>query len=280
MRGKTVSVGFYGVSFPGQIADLQFQPSHAPVVDSAGNTRAVDAAGNPLASQADVQSIQNNTSCVRSVPTMIERPDSATATYRIELLLYDDRGQMATPDAAPTISLVNQAGADLSARLDNVAMTLVSVGRYRAVYSASNTDAIEQLVWTFSVVVGGATRLYTNTTQVVDTTAVDFTSDDRSKLTAVYGKLPAAVPLQDGDGAFKVVDKQSGADLATAAALGRAGQRPYGGGRRGGLGRGHRHADGGGTSGLGRRPPGPRRLPCGSRRNPLLVGHRNSGRHQ
>jgi hypothetical protein len=151
---------------------------------------------------------------------MIERPDAGSATYRIELLLYDDKGAMAAPDAAPTIALVNQAGTDLGARLDNAAMTLVSAGRYRAMYTASAADAIEQLVWTFSVVAGGATRLYTNTTQVVDTTAVDFTTDDRSKLADIHNKLPAAVPLQDGDGAFKVVDKQNGAALATAAALG------------------------------------------------------------
>jgi len=99
-------------------------------------------------------------------------------------------------------------------------MTFVSTGRYRSVYTASASDAIEQLVWTFSVVQSGVTRLYTNTTQVVDTTAVDFTTDDRSKLTDIHNKLPAATPLQDGDGAFKVVDKQNGADLATAAALG------------------------------------------------------------
>ena len=64
------------------------------------------------------------------------------------------------------------------------------------------------------------TRLYTNTIQVVDTTAVDFTERRPIKLMAISRQTPAAVPLQDRDGAFKVVDKQSGADLATAAALG------------------------------------------------------------
>jgi hypothetical protein len=220
IRGNTAYAPLAGVHFPSYIADFDFQPSYPPNVDENGNTYAVDAAGNPLATQADVQSIQNNTLCVRSVPTIIERPDTGTASYRIELLLYNDAGQMATPDAAPTIALVNQNGDDRSARLSSVTMSLVSGGRYRAFYTASTADAIEQLVWTFSVVVGGATRLYTNTSQVVDTTAVDFTADDREKLLAIYGRIPTAVPLQDRDGAFKVVDKQSGADLATAAALG------------------------------------------------------------
>jgi hypothetical protein len=220
IRGYTVFSPTLGVTFPGSIASALVQPDNKPAVDSSGNIRAVDSSGNVLSSKADVQSIQNNTSCVRSVPAMIERPDSGTVTYRIELLLYDDAGQMAAPDAAPSIALVNQTGTDLSARLDSAAMTFVSTGRYRSVYTASASDAIEQLVWTFSVVQSGVTRLYTNTTQVVDTTAVDFTTDDRSKLTDIHNKLPAATPLQDGDGAFKVVDKQNGADLATAAALG------------------------------------------------------------
>ena len=220
IKTYNVYAPLFGVHFPNEVADNAYMPEYTPIVDPNGNVHAVDSAGNPLASQADVQSIQNNTLCVRSVPTMIERPDTGSATYRIELLLYNDTGRMAAPDAAPTIALVNQNGGDRTARLDNVAMSLVSTGRYRAVYTASTTDAIEQLVWTFSVVSGGATRLYTNTTQVVDTTAVDFTADDRAKLMAISTKMPAAIPLQDADGAFKVVDKQSGADLATAMALG------------------------------------------------------------
>jgi hypothetical protein len=47
-------------------------------------------------------------------------------------------------------------------------MALVSTGRYRAIYTASDTDDLEQLVWTFSVVEGGATRVYGNTTVIVD----------------------------------------------------------------------------------------------------------------
>lgn len=162
----------------------------------AGYLDKLNISGN-VAGSSEVTSIQNNTSCVRSVPTIIERPDSGTVTYRIELLLYDEVGNMEAPDADPTISLVNQSGTDLSARLDSTTMSNVSTGRYRAIYTASDTDTLEQLVWTFSVVEGGATRLYGNTTLIVDTTAVDFTSSDRTKLnqlatdytTARAGKL-------------------------------------------------------------------------------------------
>ena len=168
------------------------QPTVAPIVDASGNTRAVDSSGNAIASKTDVQAIQNNTLCVRSVPTMMERPAAGTATYRIELLVYDDTGNMDTPDAAPTIALVNQVGTDLSARLDSATMALVSSGRYRAVYTCSTGDPTEQLVWTFSVVVGGVSRLYTNSTQVVDTIAVDFTSSDRTTLAGIVTTLGTA----------------------------------------------------------------------------------------
>lgn len=138
--------------------------------------------GGNVASSAEVTSVQNNTRVVRVVPEVIERPDSGTTTYRIELLLYDDVGNMEAPDSAPTVALVNQAGTDKSSRLDSTTMTLVSTGRYRSIYTADVGDTLEQLVWTFSVAEGGATRLYGNTSVIVDTTAVDFTAADRTKL--------------------------------------------------------------------------------------------------
>lgn len=148
--------------------------------------------GGLVASSAEVVAVQNNTRVVRVVPDVVERPDSGTTTFRIEVLLYDSVGNMEVPDTAPTISLVNQAGTDLSARLDSPTMALVSTGRYRAVYTASLADALEQLVWTFSIVEGGATRLYGNTSIIVDTTAVDFTSSDRTLLTTLANDLSTA----------------------------------------------------------------------------------------
>ena len=160
--------------------------------------------GGNVASSAEVVAIQNNTRVVRVVPEVIERPDSGTTTYRVELLLYDDVGDMEVPDSAPTIALVNQAGTDRSSRLDSTTMTLVSTGRYRAIYTADVGDALEQLVWSFSVVEGGATRIYGNSSLLVDITAVDFTSADRTKLDGLFAKLPSKAFLagttnSDGD---------------------------------------------------------------------------------
>lgn len=148
--------------------------------------------GGNVASSTEVVSIQNNTRVVRVVPDIIERPDSGTTTYRIELMLYDSLGNMEAPDSAPTIALVNQGGTDRSSRLDSTTMSLVSTGRYRAIYTADAADTLEQLVWAFSVVEGGATRIYGNSSLIVDTTAVDFTSADRTKLETLATDLTTA----------------------------------------------------------------------------------------
>lgn len=149
--------------------------------------------GGLVASSAEATAIQNNTRVVRVVPETIERPDAGTVTYRIELLLYDTVGNMEAPDSAPTIALVNQAGTDRSSRLDSTTMALVSTGRYRAIYTADVADTLEQLVWAFSVVEGGATRIYGNSSLIVDTSAVDFTSADRTKLNSIDARLPASL---------------------------------------------------------------------------------------
>lgn len=138
-----------------------------------------------VASSAEVTSIQNNTKVVRVVPDDIELPSAGTRTYRIELLLYDEVGNMEAPDSAPTITLVNQAGTDRSSRLDSTTMALVSTGRYRAIYTSTAGDTKEQLVWAFSVVEGGATRIYGNTSWITDAIATDFTAADRTLLTTL-----------------------------------------------------------------------------------------------
>lgn len=160
--------------------------------------------GGNVASSAEATAIQNNTRVVRIVPSLIERPDSSNQDYVIELFLYDEVGNMEAPDSAPTLSVVDEAGNSRSGNLDSTTMSSVSTGRYRSIYNVESTDDLEQLIFVFSVVEGGATRLYGNTTMVVDTTAVDFTSSDRSKLDAVYNKLPSKTYLtgsanSDGD---------------------------------------------------------------------------------
>lgn len=153
--------------------------------------------GGPVASSAEATAIQNNTRVVRVVPAAFERPDSGSTAFVIELALYDEVGNMEAPDSAPTLAVVNQSLTSRNANLDSTTMTLVSTGRYRGTYTIDTNHAIEQLIFAFSVIEGGNTRVYMNTGQVVDTTAVDFTSNDRTKLDQILADAAAAVKAID-----------------------------------------------------------------------------------
>lgn len=156
----------------------------------AGYIDKLNISGN-VAASGEVTAIQNNTRVVRVVPDALQRPAAGSTVFTIELLAYDTAGNMEAPDAAPTLDVVNQAGTSRNANLDSTTMTLVSTGRYRATYTVASDAVAEQLIFAFAVVEGGATRAYVNTAQVVDTLASDFTSTDRSKLDALFGKLPS-----------------------------------------------------------------------------------------
>lgn len=137
-----------------------------------------------VAGSAEVTAIQNNTRAVIVVPAVIERPDSGTETYKVHLYLYDETGNMEAPDSAPTVTLVNSAGTSRASRLASTTGTLVNTGHYSWTYTNTSTDTLEQLLWEFTVVKGGTTRLFGRDSLLVDTTAVDFTSADRTTLQA------------------------------------------------------------------------------------------------
>lgn len=187
--------------------------------------------GGPVASSAEVTAVQNNTRCVRVVPAAIERPDAGSITIPIEFLLYDSAGNMEAPDAAPTLGVFASDGTDLSARLDSTTMALVSTGRYRAVLTVDVGDDLDCVRFVFSVIEGGAARVFVNTAWIVDTTAVDFTSADRSDLQAAKAaalgaredtenlqtRIPAALTaagLMQSDAVRVGATVQTGGDLA------------------------------------------------------------------
>lgn len=163
--------------------------------------------GGLVAASSEVTAIQNNTRAARVILGDIERPDSGSIAYRVELLLYDEVGNMEAPDSVPVIGVVNQAGTSRAANLDSTTMSLVSTGRYRSTYTVDSAHTLEQLVFSFTVVEGGATRVYSNTSLVVDTTAVDFTGSDRTNLNTILANLgtPATASLSGDVAAVKTV---------------------------------------------------------------------------
>jgi hypothetical protein len=137
-----------------------------------------------VASSAEATAIQNNTRVRVIVPPMIERPDTGSTAYKLHLYIYDDAGNMEAPDSAPTLAVANEAGTDRSANLGTV--TAAGTGHYTVTYTVASGHAIEELLFEWSIVEGGVTRLHGAATQIVDTTAVDFTSADRAKLDTLH----------------------------------------------------------------------------------------------
>lgn len=138
-----------------------------------------------------VQNVQNNTFIAAAIPQMIELPDSAAA-YPISICFADETGTAKNLDSGnPIITLVNGAGTNLIGRIGS--WTNPVTGKYVTTYTASPTDAIEGLFWDISGTINGKLRRMPGVTQIVDTTAIDFTSTDRSTLNAIAG-LIAAIP--------------------------------------------------------------------------------------
>lgn len=149
---------------------------------SALATDAVTELQSGLATAAQISSLQVNTRANIQVPIEIEIPDASTQVWKIRLFLFDADGNMEAPDSTPTIALTNAAGTDRSSRLSSA--TVLSTGAYSWDYTATAGDAEEQLVWIFTVVEGGLTRIYPATSYVVEETAYRFSSTDRSTLNA------------------------------------------------------------------------------------------------
>ncbi len=185
------------------VAPLALSSQLVQVLDAAGITTLLNRltssragyldnlSAGPVATSAEVTSIQNNTTTSLIAPANIVRPSSGTLTCYIRVYLTDEVGNMEAPDSAPTLDVRDAAGTDLTARLGSTTGTLEGVGRYRWVYTSTSTDEAEQILFEVTVVEGGLTRMKGVTSWVTDNASTDFTSTDRTKLEAVYNKLPA-----------------------------------------------------------------------------------------
>jgi hypothetical protein len=131
-----------------------------------------------------VQNVQNNTFIATSIPGMLERPDAGSATVNISIVFSDETGTAKNLDSgSPTIALVNDAGTDLSSRLGSI--TNPATGKYVVPYTNASGDALEGLHWDITGTVNTKARRMVAYTQIVDTTAVDFTAADRTKLNRI-----------------------------------------------------------------------------------------------
>lgn len=146
--------------------------------------------GGLLASQADVAAITQAQRVRIAFPMAIERPDADSTTYRLYVYSYNEQHTAEDLDSNPTVTAENNIGTDRSGNLGTVTKA-AGTGIYYVDYTVASTHAIEGLLFKVTATEGSTATQYAAASLVVDTTAVDFTSADRSKLEGIYGKLPS-----------------------------------------------------------------------------------------
>lgn len=159
--------------------------------------------GGAVASQADITAL-NQSASRRVILTTVgqyERPESGTVTYTVEARTYDGDGAAVNADSNPTLTATGIVSGDLSANLS--AITNPATGVYRWTYTVATAAALEQVRFDVSATMTTAFTLSVYT-QVTDLVGATFTTADRTKIEAVYNKLPSKSYLtgtanSDGD---------------------------------------------------------------------------------
>jgi hypothetical protein len=148
-----------------------------------------------------IAAIQNNTSTRLVVAPMMELPDTGTSACEVDLLIYDDGGNMEAPDSLPTITVRNATGVDRSSKMS--ALSTIGTGHYRGTYTLDSADPVEQLTFFASVVEGGATRTIAATSNVVNAditgtaAKVNGIFADYARRTGDYAATGAAMTLTE-----------------------------------------------------------------------------------
>lgn len=171
-----------------------------------------------VASAADVAGVTQAQRVRVIVPAMLERPDSGSTTYRVWIYAYSPTHVAEALDSNPVVTVENNAGTDRSANLG--AVSNPSTGVYSVDYTVADSHAIEGLVFKVAATEGAVTTNYAAASIVVDTTAVDFTAADRTKLDALHDSrltAPRAALLDNLanlDAAISSRSTYAGADTA------------------------------------------------------------------
>lgn len=143
-----------------------------------------------VASQADVLAINQSASrrIVLFTSFNYEIPSSGSDTYEIELRTNDPDGAAETPSSVTLTASGNSGSYD--ARIS--ASSTPATGVTRWTFTVQSTDVSEQVRLRVSAVLADATFTASAYPNLTNVDAQDFTSSDRTKLEAVYAKLPSA----------------------------------------------------------------------------------------
>jgi hypothetical protein len=171
-----------------------------------------------VATQADVAAITQAQRVRIAAPSLLERPDAGSTTYRIWIYAYDAQHQAEDLDAVPTVGVENNTGTDRSSGLSAVTKQAASTGIYYVDYTVASDHAVEGLLWRVTATEGGTATQYAAASIVVDTTAVDFTSADRGKLDTlaarILGTLDAGTHKPQTGDAYARLGAPAGASTA------------------------------------------------------------------
>lgn len=143
-----------------------------------------------VASQADVLAINQSASrrIVLFTSFNYEIPASGSDTYEIELRTNDPDGAAETPSAVTLTASGNSGSYDARISVSSTPATGVT----RWTFTVQSTDVSEQIRLRVSATLADATFTASAYPNLTNVDAQDFTSSDRTKLEAVYAKLPSA----------------------------------------------------------------------------------------
>lgn len=105
------------------------------------------------------------------VPRKVINPGTSTDTFVWEIQVKDHNNELVTPDTF-TLTLVNEDGTDLSARIDDTTPTEVATGRYQVTYTSNTSHAVAQLTLGATAVKSGYVGGIAKTTIAVDDKAL------------------------------------------------------------------------------------------------------------
>ena len=140
---------------------------------------------------------------------LIDIPTAGTDTYRYYLVFRDKAGNLANPDATPTVTAWNQEDTTRSANLGTVIN--VSTGVYRVDYSVASTHAAESITLRVQWQISAASRSEYFTFAVHD----PLNTSDIPSAAAIASQVDSTLTTSHGAGAWNTASDATLANQTT-----------------------------------------------------------------
>ena len=173
--------------------------------------------GGPVASNADILAINQSASrrIVVACVGQMERPETGSNTFTVEVRTYTGDGAATDADATPTIVPQGKVSGSLAANLS--AVTRISAGLYRATYTVASGATLEEIRFDASATLSTEVFTLSAYSQAVDFVAANFSATDRANLVSAASDAAAAkTAAQAAPTAIQISDRveRAGGPLA------------------------------------------------------------------